>query len=455
MKSQQQEGWNVPASRVARDTHNPIRSIVENLNLNPNPDKPMIALSIGDPTVFGNLSPPAEVINALCESVESLKYNGYAPSVGYEEARQAVAEYSSVGNLEITAKDVILCSGCSCSLDLCITVLANPGQNILVPRPGFSIYRTLAEGLGVQVKYYDLLPEKQWEADLAQLEEAIDTRTAAIIVNNPSNPCGSVYSREHLSAIVEIAEQNRVPIIADEIYEHFVFKGHEFVPLALLSKNVPILSCSGLTKRFLVPGWRMGWIIIHDKNSVFEKEIKSGLQRLSQRIIGSNTIVQGALPVILSTTPQDFFESTVQHVEKNAKLAFAALKSIDGLTPVMPQGAMYMMVGLDLAKFSLFPTEIQFVEQLVTEESVFCLPGKCFDYPGYIRLVLTVPTEIMIEACNRIGQFCERHLHLPLEVEAQMNSLEKHISMDQSSNDLCNVLPVPSVPVSLGEDRRP
>jgi len=148
-------------------------------------------------------------------------------------------------------------------------VLANPGQNILVPRPGFAIYRTLAEGLGIQVKYYDLLvrisaksgatlfnldffcrqPDRQWEVDLAQLESVIDTRTAAIIVNNPSNPCGSVFSREHLSAIIEIAEQNRVPIIADEIYEHFVFKGHSFEPLASLSKNVPILSCSGLTKR--------------------------------------------------------------------------------------------------------------------------------------------------------------------------------------------------------------
>ncbi|XP_059471348.1 tyrosine aminotransferase [Neocloeon triangulifer] len=455
MKSHQQEGWNVPASRIARDTHNPIRAIVENLNLNPNPDKPMIALSIGDPTVFGNLSPPAEVIDALCESVESLRYNGYAPSVGYEEARNSVAEYSSINGLQVTAKDVILCSGCSCSLDLCITVLANPGQNILVPRPGFSIYRTLAEGLGVQVKYYDLLPTRQWEADLAQLEAAIDTRTAAIIVNNPSNPCGSVYSREHLSAIIEIAEQNRVPIIADEIYEHFVFQGHTFEPLASLSKNVPILSCSGLTKRFLVPGWRMGWIIVHDRNGVFEKEVRSGLQRLSQRIIGSNTIVQGAIPKILATTPQEFFDRTVQHVEKNAKLAFEALRQIEGLTPVMPQGAMYMMVGLDLEKFPLFPTEIQFVEQLVTEESVFCLPGKCFDYNGYIRLVLTVPSEILIEACNRIELFCQRHLHLPLEEDASLDGLEKHLSMEQDSSDLCPVLPVPSVPVTLGEDRRP
>lgn len=92
-------------------------------------------------------------------------------------------------------------------------------------------------------------PERGWEADLAQLEAAIDSHTAAIIVNNPSNPCGSVYTRAHLAAIVEIAERARVPIIADEIYEHFVFPDREFYPLAAVSRNVPILSCSGLTKR--------------------------------------------------------------------------------------------------------------------------------------------------------------------------------------------------------------
>ncbi|KAF4526292.1 hypothetical protein B566_EDAN013653 [Ephemera danica] len=240
-------------------------------------------MSFWDPTIFGNLSPPAEVINAVVESVQSLKYNGYAPCVGYEEARTAVAKYSSTEEITVSPKfwnktvhhkDVLLVSGCSCALDLCISVLSNPGQNIVIPRPGFSIYRTLAEGLGVQVKYYDLLPERQWQVDISQLESVVDSNTAAIVVNNPSNPCGSVYSREHLADIVTVAERARVPIIADEIYEHFVFSDQQFHPMASVSRNVPILSCSGLTKRFLVPGWRMGWIIIHDRNGVFDKEVR-------------------------------------------------------------------------------------------------------------------------------------------------------------------------------------
>lgn len=113
-------------------------------------------MSEGDPTTFGNLKPAKEVIEAVQESIASQMYNGYAPSTGYEKAREAVAEYGSSDFVKVEAKDVILCSGCSCALDLCITALARDGQNILIPRPGFSIYRTLAEGLGIAVKTYNL-----------------------------------------------------------------------------------------------------------------------------------------------------------------------------------------------------------------------------------------------------------------------------------------------------------
>lgn len=168
-------------------------------------------------------------------------------------------------------KDVMLCSGCSSAIDLSISVLASPGQNILVPRPGFSIYKTLAEGFGVHMRSYNLLPQKNWEIDLHYMEQLIDEDTAAIVINNPSNPCGSVFSKEHILEILKIAEKHYIPIIADEIYENMVFPGKKYYSFSLLSKNVPILSCGGLTKRFIVPGWRQGWIVIHDRNDAFRE----------------------------------------------------------------------------------------------------------------------------------------------------------------------------------------
>lgn len=401
--------WNVRASQMATSTVNPIRAVVENMKLEPNASKEMISLSIGDPTIFGHLKPCEEIIKAVNSSVYSYKYNGYAPSTGHAEPREAVARFCSRPGATLEGKDVILTSGCSQALELAICVLANPGQNLLVPRPGFPLYKTLAESLGISIKYYSLQPEKGWEVDLAELEHQINRNTAAIVVNNPSNPCGSVYSRRHLQSILEVAARNYVPIIADEIYDYFVFQGEEFYPIASLSLSVPVLTCGGLTKRFLVPGWRMGWILMHDRNEVFGNSIRNGLQSLCQRIMGSNTIIQGALPAILKETPPEFFSQTIQSVQTNATFAYSVLSSIAGLRPVMPAGAMYMMVGIDMAEFPEFRHDMDFVEKLVSEQSVMCLPGMCFDYPNYVRLVLTVPESQLREACKRIAEFCQSH----------------------------------------------
>ncbi|XP_017766875.1 PREDICTED: tyrosine aminotransferase [Eufriesea mexicana] len=415
--------WNVQASDIARRTRNPIRSIVESLVIEPNPAKSVISLSIGDPTTFGNLRPPKEVIEAVQQSLLSQSYNGYAPSTGYQIAKEAVAEYSSSEFVKVDAKDVILCSGCSSALDLCITALARRGQNILIPRPGFSIYRTLAEGLGINVKSYELRPEHGWEIDLDDLESQIDEFTAAIIINNPSNPCGS-FSRDHTLDILDVAARYYIPIIADEIYEHMVFPGRTFHSLASLSRKVPILSCSGLTKRFLVPGWRMGWIIIHDRQNVLEEEIRKALHCLSQRIIGSNTLIQGALPAILKNTPQQFYDDIMATLYNHSKSAYNCVMKIPGLKPIMADGGMYMMVYIDLPCFPEFNSDLEFVQRLLMEESVFCLPGQCFDYPSYMRLVITVPMDMLEEACQRIQEFCERH-HYKTAEDSQRNNLIK------------------------------
>lgn len=132
---------------------------------------------------------------------------------------------------------------------MAITLLAEPGQNILIPKPGFPLYQTLANGMGIETKFYNLLPERGFEIDLNHLESQIDERTVAIVYNNPSNPCGSVFKKEHIQNLLIIAEKYRLPIIADEIYEYMVYKDSEFISIGSLSDNVPILSCRGTTKR--------------------------------------------------------------------------------------------------------------------------------------------------------------------------------------------------------------
>ncbi|XP_028440137.1 tyrosine aminotransferase [Perca flavescens] len=407
-KSRRQR-WEVKPSEMANKTLNPIRAIVDGMKLTPNPDKPMIALSIGDPTVFGNMPTDFAVLQAMKDAIDCQKYNGYAPSVGYLKSRQAVANFYTCPEAPLEAEDVILTSGCSQAIDLAISVLCNPGDNILVPCPGFSLYKTLAVSMGIEVKLYNLLPEKSWEVDLKHLESLIDERTSCLIVTNPSNPCGSVFSEEHLQKILKVASRHCVPILADEIYSNMVFPGCSCPSMASLSSDVPILSCGGLAKRWLVPGWRMGWILIHDRNDIFGSKIRQGLVKLSQRILGACSIIQGALESILNNTPQSFYSDTINFLKTNSEICFNELCTVPGLNPIMPSGAMYLMVGIDMDRFPDFKSDVDFTERLVTEQSVFCLPASAFEYPNFFRIVVTVPEEMMVEACGRIKEFCQHH----------------------------------------------
>lgn len=191
------------------------------------------------------------MIEAVTEALLSGKYNGYGPAIGFAEVRKALAEHVTHPEAPVTAEDLILTSGCSHGIQMAIEVLTEPGTNILAPSPGFPLYGTLCEPLGVEQRHYNLLVEHNWEVDLDHMESLIDENTRAIIVNNPSNPCGAVYSKEHLEAILKMAEKHKIPVIADEIYSGMVYGGAKFHYLATLEPKVPMITCDGLSKRYI------------------------------------------------------------------------------------------------------------------------------------------------------------------------------------------------------------
>jgi len=188
-----------------------------------------------------------------------------------------------------------------------------------------------------------------------------------------------------------------------------VFEGHEFFPIASLSTEVPVLTCGGLTKRFLVPGWRMGWLLIHDRKGRLAQGVRQSLPSLTQRILGSSTVLQGALPAILANPEPEMLSKTIQLTQTNAKYTYGALVTVPGVKPVMPSGAIYMMVGFQLEHFPSFATDLELIQALMAEQSVFCLPGTAFGLPGYLRITLTIATDQMIEACDRIAEFFRAH----------------------------------------------
>ena len=417
MSNETQKQWKtVATSQWIDDMCNPIREIVEKIKMPGPGQKKMIPLSIGDPTVFGNLRMAKTFRDAIIENLKSENFNGYSSSMGRPEARKAVAKYYQTKTSPLTADDVIICSGCSGAIEIAIKAMTSPGENILLPKPGFSLYQTIAEQYGVKCRYYDLIAEKNWEADLEQMEQLIDERTKLIFVNNPSNPCGSVYSKDHLNAILDVAERNKLPIISDEIYGNMCFTGSTFYPLASLTTQVPILAVGGIAKEFLVPGYRVGWILLHDRNDIL-KDVISGIKKLTQLIIGSNTLVQSALPSIL--TPEEgskkqeelseWRKTVMAQLEKNAMYTSKTLQAVPGLTVIVPQGAMYVMVGIDIGSFDSISNDLEFAQALLDEESVFVIPGSCFKMPNFFRVVFSAPHEKLTEAYDRIHAFCSRH----------------------------------------------
>ncbi|KAJ2001496.1 hypothetical protein GGI04_003711 [Coemansia thaxteri] len=381
-------GWGtIPTSDVARRTFNPIRDILTRPVrplASPQSSKDLLSLSIGDPTVFGNFKAHPVVAKAVEEAVSSYRFNGYPPS------------------------DVVMTSGCSGAVEMAISVLCGSGKNILLPRPGFCLYNTIASSHNVEARLYNLVAEQNWEADIDHMESLIDENTGAILINNPSNPCGSNYTKAHLKAILAVCERNKVPLISDEIYADMVFSGQTFTSTAWLTSTVPILTLSGLAKQWLVPGWRIGWILIHDRANALES-VRQGLIALSTLINGPCALVQAAIPKIFAEVPSSYLGDLNCQLESNARILETEINKIPGLSVITPQGAMYIMVKIDLDSFADIENDADFCHKLKWEESVEILPGECFSYPGTVRLVITPPPNILCAATARIASFCQRH----------------------------------------------
>lgn len=220
----------------------------------------------------GNL-PPCPVALEAIESALHQKGHaaGYANACGIPEARKAIAHFHG-RHVEGDEASVVVANGCSGALEIALTSLLDPGTILLVPQPGFPLYQVIAESHGASVVFYRLLPDRNWECDLRHLQELVSTYGAqvrGIVVNNPSNPTGAVFSRAHLESLVTFCKQHRLPIVADEVYGDLTFTGCPFHPMgsvaASLGHEVPIITVSGLAKQYLVPGWRIGWMVFQDK----------------------------------------------------------------------------------------------------------------------------------------------------------------------------------------------
>ncbi|KAK3184083.1 hypothetical protein Dsin_031369 [Dipteronia sinensis] len=278
-------------------------------NLNQNDTRPTIPLATGDPSSFPSFQTTSVAEDAIVDAVKSAKFNHYSPNVGILPARRAIADYLNRDlPYKLSPDDVYVTIGCKQAIEVIVTVLTSPGASILLPRPGYPTYEAYARCNQLEVRYFDLLPEKGWEVDLDAVEALADENTVAMVIINPGNPCGNVYSHQHLHKIAETAKKLGIMVISDEVYQHLTFGSTPFVPMGVFGSIVPVVTLGSISKRWMVPGWRLGWLVTSDPNGILQKSgVVESIKDFLTVSSDPATFTQGAIPQILEKTKEDFF----------------------------------------------------------------------------------------------------------------------------------------------------
>ncbi|KAK6934232.1 Aminotransferase, class I/classII [Dillenia turbinata] len=323
-----------------------------------------------------------------------------------------VADYLSQDfPYELGSDDVYLTSGCTQAIDVALTTLARPGANILLPRPGFPIYELCASFRNLEVRHFNLIPDKGWEVDLDAVKALADHNTVAIVIINPGNPCGNVYSHGHLEKIAELAKTLGIVVIADEVYGHLAFGDNPFVPMGIFGSMVPVFTLGSLSKRWIVPGWRLGWFVTCDPNGMFKNpKIIERIKKYFDISSGPATIIQAAVPQILELTEEEFFREVLNLLKQTANICYEKVNETPGLAcHYKPEGSMAVMVKLNLSQLEDISDDIDFAFKLAKEESVIILPGVTVGLKNWIRITFAAEPSSLIEGLERINSFCQRH----------------------------------------------
>jgi tyrosine/nicotianamine family aminotransferase len=395
----------ISASNRAQKVEYAIRDIMVKAEEVRRSGKKLLALNIGDPVKYG-FDTPDHIKRALTRAIESGS-NYYSASEGIRELREAVAEKENeINGAQIGPDNVLVTAGISEAILFLMASLVNPGDEVLIPGPCYPPYLTYAKFFDGKPVTYRTVEDKGWAPDLADLESKISSRTRLIVMVNPNNPCGSVYSKPEISKIIDLAATHNIPVAADEIYDRIVYDG-KFTSAASIAKDVPIIGLNGFSKTYLMTGWRLGYLFVQDPNGKL-KEVWDGIQRLSRVRLCAATPVQIA-GVEALRGPQDHIPRLVAELKKRRDYAWNRMNEIPGLHASKPSGAFYLFPKIELN--STWKDDLEFTTRLLQETGVLLVNGSGFD-PHYgkdhFRAVFLPPEDMLREALDAIEQYMKR-----------------------------------------------
>lgn len=390
----------IPSRRTENVTY-AVRDIVVLAQKTQSTGKEMLWLNIGDPLKFDFETPP-HMIEAVIKAMRGGQ-NGYSASSGIDEAIAAIrkeAENQGIKNV----LDVLITNGGSEAIEIGLTSLLNPDDNVLTPNPGYPLYEAIINKLGAKENQYELDEENDWQPNISDIESKINDKTKGIVIINPNNPTGSICHKDTLVQIIELARKHNLVIFSDEIYDKLIFDGKEYVSIASLAEDVCFVTLNGLSKSYLVPGWRIGWAIISGPQELCGDYVDA-YNKFTRARLCSNHPMQYAIKAALEG-PRDHIPKAIQKLQHRRNVCMEILNSIDGISCVSPEGAFYAFPRIERDL-----DDKEWVEGLIRETGVVTVHGSGFGQKAgthHFRIVLLPDEKTLEKACLNIKEYMKK-----------------------------------------------
>jgi alanine-synthesizing transaminase len=361
-------------------------------------------LNIGDPITFGFKTPP-HLVEAVERAIRD-GHNGYAPSVGIAPAREAVAAECQRRGMPLDSDRVVITAGTSEGIELALTALAGPGDEVLVPVPTYPLYTAVLAKIGARPVFYGTTPDNAWVPDAGEIRRLIGPATRALVVIDPNNPTGSTYPDAVRRDLLQIADDYNVPLLADEVYADLAFDG-PVDAIAKLNPDAPVITFSSLSKAYLAPGWRSGWLAVGRSERM--DDVLGAIKKLADGRLCSTAPMEYAIVAALNgdRSHQQAFRAALR---ERSDLTVRRLNAIKGLSVVPPEAAFYAM-----PKVALPPgrTDADYVLALLRATGVLCVYGSGFGTKpedGFFRIVFLASPGELDEIYDLVAQFTAEFL---------------------------------------------
>lgn len=368
----------------------------------------ILKLNIGNPAPFG-FRAPDEVVQDMMMNLTSTQ--GYSDSRGLFSARKAIMQYCQIKGIpNVGMNDIYTGNGVSEMITMSMQALLNNGDEILVPAPDYPLWTASVSLGGGTPVHYMCDEQADWNPDIEDIKKKITDRTKGIVIINPNNPTGAVYSREILEEIAEVAREHGLIIFADEIYDRLVMDGIEHISIASLCPDLFCVTMNGLSKSHRIAGYRVGWMCLSgDKSHV--KGYLEGINMLSNMRLCSNVPAQSVVQTALGGY-QSSQELLIPggRVYEQREFIYKALNNIPGVSAVKPKAAFYIFPKLDVERFNITDDE-QFAYDFLKEQKVLVTHGKAFNWPDpdHFRVVYLPRKEILEETMNKLELFLSKY----------------------------------------------